>query len=51
VPVLHVKFVYPMETWVAMHQDLRGSRRIRLVFDYLAAELGAYAKVPGSKIN
>jgi DNA-binding transcriptional LysR family regulator len=31
-----------LDTWLAMHADLRGSRRCRIVFDALAAGLGAY---------
>jgi DNA-binding transcriptional LysR family regulator len=44
VPVLHSEFMVPMEVWLAMHRDLRSSRRIRLVFDHLAARLSIYAK-------
>jgi hypothetical protein len=33
-----------MEVWLAMHRDLRTSRRIRLAFDHLAPELTRYAK-------
>jgi DNA-binding transcriptional LysR family regulator len=44
VPVLHSEFIFPMEVWLAMHGDLRGSRRIRLTFDHLAVELTRYAK-------
>jgi DNA-binding transcriptional LysR family regulator len=44
VPVLHSEFIYPMEVWLAMHRDLRSSRRIRLLFDLLATRLSAYAK-------
>jgi hypothetical protein len=29
--------------WLAMHEDLRASRRVRLLFDHLAGELGGYA--------
>ena len=36
-----VEFGYEM--WVAMHEDLRDTRRIRLLFDHLAATLTAYA--------
>jgi DNA-binding transcriptional LysR family regulator len=43
VPVLHDQLIFSMEAWVAMHPDLRGSRRIRLTFDHLAAELTRYA--------
>ena len=44
VPVLHSELLFPMECWLAMHRDLRGSRRIRLLFDHLAARLSAYAR-------
>jgi DNA-binding transcriptional LysR family regulator len=43
VPVLHSEFIFPMEVWLVMHRDLRSSRRIRLTFDHLAAELTHYA--------
>jgi DNA-binding transcriptional LysR family regulator len=36
VPVLHSELIFPMEVWLAMHRDLRSSRRIRLMFDQLA---------------
>jgi hypothetical protein len=42
--VLHAELVISMEVWLAMHRDLRGSRRIRLTFDHLAADLTRYAK-------
>jgi hypothetical protein len=29
--------------WLAMHKDLRGTRRMRLLFDHLAEGLSAYA--------
>jgi DNA-binding transcriptional LysR family regulator len=44
VPVLHAQLVISMEVWLAMHRDLRGSRRIRLTFDRLAADLTRYSK-------
>jgi DNA-binding transcriptional LysR family regulator len=44
VPVLHSEFIFSMDTWLAMHKDLRGSQRIRLMFDHLAVELTRYAK-------
>jgi DNA-binding transcriptional LysR family regulator len=40
----HVGF--PLETWVAMHGDLRGSRRHKVVFDALAVCLKAHAEPP-----
>ncbi len=32
---------FPIEVWLAAHRELRTSRRIRLVFDFLAAEIEA----------
>jgi hypothetical protein len=31
-----------------MHRDLKSSRRVRLLFDYLATQLTAYITSPGS---
>jgi DNA-binding transcriptional LysR family regulator len=41
--LLHADLRFSMQMWLAMHRDQRASRRIRLVFDHLAAELAAYA--------
>jgi DNA-binding transcriptional LysR family regulator len=35
--------MFDMEIWVVMHEDLKASRRMKLMFDHLVAELGAYA--------
>ena len=43
VPVLDDAFLHPMETWITMHEDLRGDRRMRVVFDRLAGGMSAYA--------
>lgn len=45
VPVLPRALVYTLETWVAMHEDLRGSRRVRLVYEHLGERLSAYARI------
>ena len=37
-------FRYDMEVWVAMHEDLKASRRMRLMFDWLVERLGAYLR-------
>lgn len=42
VPVLPDVLKFPMEMWLAMHEDLRASRRVRVMFEHLAEELGAY---------
>ncbi len=36
-------FRFEIEMWLAMHRDLRGTKRMRLLFDHLAEGLGAYA--------
>jgi len=43
VQVLANEFRFELETWLAMHKDLRGTRRMRLLFDHLAEGLTAYA--------
>jgi DNA-binding transcriptional LysR family regulator len=42
VRVLPDAFELKLDTWLAMHENLRSSRRCRAVFDALAAGLGAY---------
>jgi DNA-binding transcriptional LysR family regulator len=42
VRVLPESFSLELDTWVAMHEDLRGSPRCKAVFDELVAGLGAY---------
>ena len=44
VPVLEGAFRYEMEVWVAMHEDLKTSRRMRLMFDWLVEGLGEYVR-------
>jgi DNA-binding transcriptional LysR family regulator len=44
VPVLEGQFRYEMELWVAMHEDLKTSRRMRMMFDWLVEGLGAYVR-------
>lgn len=47
-PVLPREFRVELEMWLVMHEDQRGIRRIRLLYDHLAARLGAYAR-PATK--
>jgi DNA-binding transcriptional LysR family regulator len=47
--VLARHFAVRLETWVAMHQDLRDSPRCRATFDALAAGLQAYVAAAGEK--
>lgn len=42
-PVLPDLFSFKLDMWVCMHETLRGSPRMRLMFDHLVKELGAYA--------
>jgi DNA-binding transcriptional LysR family regulator len=42
-PVLPHELALSLEMWLAMHEDLRASRRVRLLFEHLARELGGYA--------
>jgi hypothetical protein len=42
IQVLPDAFGFDLEVWVAMHEDLRATRRMRLMFDHLAAELRVY---------
>jgi DNA-binding transcriptional LysR family regulator len=44
VHVLPTKFSYDLDTWLCMHKDLRGTHRMRLLFDHLVAGLDEYAK-------
>lgn len=42
VRVLPTTFSIGLETWLVMHEDLRGSRRCRVAFDALSAGLAGY---------
>jgi len=42
-PVMHDVFSFKLDIWICMHETLRGSPRMRLMFDHLGQELGAYA--------
>lgn len=44
IPVLEDVFRYELEIWVAMHEDLKTSRRMRLTFDWLVEGMGAYVR-------
>ena len=47
VPVMSDIFSFKLDIWICMHETLRGSPRMRLMFDHLAKELGAYAAEVG----
>ncbi len=42
VRILPERFEFPLETWVAMHENFKTTRRYRLVFDALVDGLKAY---------
>ena len=42
VPLFAEEFRLPLQTWIVMHEDLRGSPRCRATFDALVRGLGAY---------
>lgn len=44
VRVLPDELSFWLEVWLAMHEDLRATRRVRLLFDHLARELSAHLK-------
>jgi DNA-binding transcriptional LysR family regulator len=42
VPIFAESVKFSLDMWLAMHRDRRHERRIKIVFDHLARELGAY---------
>ncbi|PCJ69263.1 MAG: LysR family transcriptional regulator [Rhodobiaceae bacterium] len=44
IPVLHEQIGFDMEMWLAYHEDLKSSLRVRLLFDYLAEKLITYGR-------
>lgn len=42
VPVIPDEFGFKLDVWIVMHETLRGSPRMRLMFDHLAKEFSAY---------
>ncbi len=49
VPVLPGKIALSMSIWLVMHEDLRNTRRVRLLYDHLVRALGAYLVPVGAK--
>ena len=41
-PVLANAFHFELEVWIAMHENLKGHRRMRLMFDHLVAGFQAF---------
>ncbi len=46
VSVLPGAIEFELDVWIAMHEDLKTSRRMRLMFDHLAKEMAAYTRPP-----
>jgi len=44
VPVLARAIRFELEVWVAMHEDMRSTGRVRLLFDHLAAGLSTFVR-------
>jgi len=42
IPILRDEISVPMEMWLVLHEDLRASRRLRLMMDFLANGLAEY---------
>jgi DNA-binding transcriptional LysR family regulator len=42
--VLEKSFTFTREMWLVMHEDAKGTRRIRVLFDHLVEGLSAYVK-------
>jgi DNA-binding transcriptional LysR family regulator len=43
-PVLPRAVQFTLEIWLAMHEDLKSTRRVRLLFDHLALGLASYVR-------
>lgn len=43
-PILQDQLAFPIPIWLATHRELHSSRRIRIVYDILAEELGNMAR-------
>ncbi len=43
-PVLADSMQFALEIWLVMHEDLKATRRVRLLFDHLAGGLGEYLR-------
>lgn len=49
-PVLPEALMFEMEMWLAMHENLKTTRRVRLLFDHLADGLSAYVRGGGGGV-
>jgi DNA-binding transcriptional LysR family regulator len=44
VPVLTKAIRFDLEVWIAMHEDMKSTGRVRMLFDHLAAGLSAFVR-------
>jgi DNA-binding transcriptional LysR family regulator len=44
VPVLAKAIRFELEVWIAMHEDMKSTARVRMLFDHLAAGLAAFVR-------
>jgi DNA-binding transcriptional LysR family regulator len=44
VPVLARAIRFDLEVWIAMHEDMKSTGRVRMLFDHLAAGLSAFVR-------
>jgi DNA-binding transcriptional LysR family regulator len=51
VPILPGKIGFHLEIWLAMHEDLRATQRVRLMFDHLANDLASYVHQPQGTVK
>ncbi|USI74860.1 LysR family transcriptional regulator [Sphingomonas morindae] len=51
VPVLADRFSATLPMWIAMHEDLRATRRMRIVFDALVAGMAAHARAGAGDLS
>jgi DNA-binding transcriptional LysR family regulator len=49
VRVLPNDFAFDLEVWIAMHEDLRATHPMRIIFDYLAEALSDYVRAKGRR--
>ncbi len=48
VRLLPSEIAFTLEMWLVMHQDLKGTKRVRLLFDFLRGALGKYCAGTGN---
>jgi DNA-binding transcriptional LysR family regulator len=46
--ILPNEIIFTLEMWLVMHQDLKATRRVRLLFDFLRKRLGDYCAGAGN---